>query len=60
MIRCISDSVMISTYGLTKQADSPWPINGDAAATTASAPDIFIVLKKNQAKCLMTHCMTPR
>jgi hypothetical protein len=35
-------------------------MNGDAAATIASAPDIFIVLKKNQAKCLMTHCITPR
>jgi hypothetical protein len=35
-------------------------MNGDAAATTASAPDMFIALKKNQAKCLMTHCIMPR
>ena len=27
----------------------PWPIQGDAAATTASAPETFISLKKNQA-----------
>ena len=33
---------------------------GDAAATTASAPEMFISLKKSQAKALMSHCMTPR
>ena len=49
MARWISEVVMTLTYGLTRQADSPWPMKGDAAAITASAPDTFIVLKKNQA-----------
>lgn len=36
-------------YGLTKHASSPWPTIGDEAATTASAPEMFIMLKKNHA-----------
>lgn len=51
---------MTSTRGLTSQADSPWPMSGDVAATTASAPDTFMILKKNQVKTLMSHYMTPR
>ena len=35
-------------------------MNGEAAATTASAPETFMSLKKTQAKPLMSHCMTPR
>lgn len=42
-------SVAKSTKGLTRHADSPWPIQGDEAATTASAPEIFIVTKKKYA-----------
>jgi hypothetical protein len=60
MMRWISDSVITSMKGLTKHADSPAPTNGEADATTASAPDTFIVLKKNHAKFLMTHCMIPK
>jgi hypothetical protein len=26
MVKCSSESVIRSTYGLTRQADSPWPI----------------------------------
>ena len=59
MTRCISDSVIMSTKGLTKHADSPCPRKGEAAATTASAPDTFIMWK-NHAKFLMIHCVTPR
>ena len=49
IVTCNSDSVITSTYGRTRQALSPWPTHGDAAATTASAPETFIILKKSHA-----------
>jgi hypothetical protein len=41
MTRWISDPVMISTYGLTRQAGSVSPMNCDAVGTTASAPGTY-------------------
>jgi hypothetical protein len=49
IVTCNSDSVIRSTYGRTKHALSPWPTQGDAAATTASAPETFMILKKSHA-----------
>lgn len=43
------NSCLQSTYGRTRQADSPWPTQGDAAATTASAPDTAMILKNSHA-----------
>lgn len=38
-----SASVRYGMNGLINMADSPCPTNGEAAATTASAPDTFMV-----------------
>jgi len=41
-------------------ADSPCPMNGLAAATTASAPEHRMLQKKNTAALPMNHCTIPQ
>jgi hypothetical protein len=56
----ISLSVAKSTKGRMRQADSPCPTQGDAAATTASAPDMPIVTKKKYALEKNSYSCTPK
>ena len=60
MIWWISARVRCATNGLISMADSPWPMNGDAAATTASAPDTRIDHEKNTAHLRTHHCSIPQ
>ena len=60
MTWCSSALVKCATKGRISMADSPCPMKGEAAATTASAPDTRMDQKKKTANFLMTHCSKPQ
>ena len=57
---CSSALVRWLTNGRISIALSPCPMNGEAAATTASAPDTCMVQKKKTANFWMAHCRMPQ
>lgn len=60
IVECISDRVMYWMNGPTRSADSPCPTNGDAHATTDSAPEVSINLTNNHANLATMYCMPPK